>query len=493
MMKLNRIGLLFIYLASFMLVGCGGGNTVNPGIVPQPTGVPEPTAPPPPARSLLEAELIDSIEVLLDEEDCLDSEQDACAETEHTYAPPAPQERADQEARILILDWGIHSHALLGYRKRVLNTFEFDNELNIIESRPKVTLSTLFDTIFTTISDHPHFVSVSRFQKFQDHKNIPLLDKLTAELAIFGHGYFISSFLFEHNPNAKFVLVELGKSDRDLLTPDGYCKNLLSSDTELQGMALSEITNRYSRFLGAIEGLVSRYEIDYINASWGTSAPVIRRQISAVCDGEAPPQMVEKLQIIDRDFIRQLSALKYVNSKTEELVSTIVVQAGAVLASEPLLENHPEFLSDCDSSTMNRVRVQGLENDGMTIVIPENGTDNTNAIQPTSLLDYLACTDLYVPLGIYTDESLPPPLIYALREKSFKTIMHGFLEREFFPGLRSSSFAPPIVISALNYYQQQSSERLSTKELISRMAGNGIISDPLLYDKFIVYSDGYRE
>ncbi|WP_155247326.1 hypothetical protein [Teredinibacter turnerae] len=476
-------------IALSLVAACGSDNVQAPYVESSPTPMPPPDpGNPTESRDEAERQLLEDIARQLDASACNNVTED-CAQTIATFR--APPTDTTVSTHILVLDWGIHPVALTGYRNRVLATYELSTSLVAEEVFPSQSMASDLDTVFNLIAEHPYFVSISAYRTFREHPSRALFDQLTAQTPLYGHGYFITTFLMEYNPEAQFVLVDLGASDKHLITPEGSCAELLATDPVANSQALEIIEGAYTSYLATIQDLVARHKIDYINASWGSSAIGIAEQISQVCGDVADRSVVDAIQKIDRDFIRALSQLSYTDQSSQP-VSTILVQAGANRAGRDLEIDDPDYLTDCDSHQLNRVRVQAVENNGIEPLIPEWGTQAVDAIKPASIAYYKNCTDLFVSLGIYQDSSLPPGYIYAIRDKGFHAYLHGFVTEDFFPGFLSSSFAPPVVISALNFYQQQTTERLSLDELLARLAPNGPIIDPLLYDHFRVYSEGYR-
>jgi hypothetical protein len=433
-------------------------------------------------RVVSQTELINNISSLLDNSSCTD---DNCNLVDVAFTPAndwSNQQRPRQ--RILIIDTGMSALALTGNRNRVLELYKAQEDMTLAQYRPTLEMPDSIDAVFNAIDKYGSFVSVQKFREFQTDEVQQLLVKITnTDAGGIGHGYPIAAFMLEHNPDAQVVFVE-GDDDSYLYSPREACEQLLSSDENEHVNALFLIQNRFDNYLESISTIVQEHKINYINASWGISKPLLKSSITRTCDGTPSDTIVSAILEIDHQFMIELAQLSYLEENSALEQPIILVQAGAAGYSDILYEGHLDFPSDCDSSMTHRLRVTDMKYKNTDI--PEFGTSDDGLLS-TYKKDGWECFDLYLPLGQYFENGP------KTREKTMRWIEAGFWETDDFPAISTSSMAAPVVVSSLIYQQSLVQEKLSPQQLFESVTHNLKIIDPIQHDQFTVYTQGYRE
>lgn len=467
-----------VVAGAMLLQACGGSDvgTTTPTL-PNSGG----EQPAPQTREQRETELLANITTLLNDNTCTD---DVCDLVAVTFTPANDwSDEIRPRQRIMIIDSGMYTLSLTGYRNRVLDIYKEQEDMTLEPYRPTTVMPDSFNSVFEAIDDYGSFISVQQFRVLQSPENQSLLTKIGDSTgADTGHGYPIAAFILEHNPDAQVVLVE-GDNSSYLYSPSEVCEQMLATDENEQAIALSLIQSRFDNYLQSLGTVVQAHQVDYINASWGVSRSIVQGAINRVCDGTPDDTLVSAILAIDHQFMDNLAQLSYNEQNEERPIS--LVQAGPGNYTRTLYEGDMDFPSDCDSSITNRIRVMDFmykEND-----IPEYGTSDNNMLSENSE-DAWDCVDVYLPLGQYFDDDGP-----RIRDKSMLWASHGFWEVDAFPLLSSSSMAAPVVLSSLIYQQSLVDERLSPQELFEAVSHNNKIIDPIQYDQFTAYSEGYRE
>lgn len=456
----------------FLLLGCGGASTEATSAKPENQPAQEPQS---------EIELLENIEFLLEAPSC-DPESGAECKLVDVNFKPAKDWSSENipRRRILLIDTGFASLASTGYRNRFLELYTPTKTMSLQQYRPSLKMPEKLDKVFKKIEDYGRFISVTKFKRFQTDKILKLTQQIP--LKDVGHGYFIGAFLLEHNPEAQLVALEQRKENW-LYSPAEACDQMLSVDKQQHMQALTLIRKRFTQYLQSIKEVVNVHQIDYINASWGTSRNTLTKIINRACGAIPDESLVSEILSVDHTFMQQLAKLNYSDSSGSKQ-DVVLVQAGAAGSSETLFEGHPDFIADCDSSITNRIRVSDFMYKGSDI--PLYGSADNSILSDTNKKKW-DCIDAFLPLGQYFDGNTS-----KIRDHSMRQIYHGFWEINAFPTLSSSSMAAPVVLSALNYHQSQSTVKLSPAELFSTFTEQNKITDPLQHQLFNVYHQGYR-
>ena len=464
---------IFMLIAVALLQGCGGSSS---------TKTPASTDPiieqPVPSDEML----LEKISDIFDKPNCISHSGQACQIVDVQFEPAKDWSGENKpRRRILLIDSGFATAAVTGYRNRVLEIYDVQEDMSLEVLQPSITMPKSMDEIYTLIAEHEKFISVDKFKVFHNDTNFKLLQKIEFES---GHGYFIGAFLMEHNPDAQMVIMEQGKESW-LYAPQEMCSEILSDDSNDEQLALSLIEKRFSQYKESIESTVETHKIDYINASWGASRKSISQIITRACGSTPRDSFISQVLAIDHQFMQDIGSLTYKEPVNSHDKPAILVQAGVPESSETLYESHADYVSDCDSSINNRIRIGSILYEGTDI--PRDGSNN-NGLLSNNNQQLAECIDVFMPLGQYYENSKP-----KLREHAMRQIFHGFWEDNSFPTLSSSSMAAPVALSALNYHQSQGAERLKPQALFEMFTRNNIVSDPLQHQQFNVYDLGYRQ
>ncbi len=428
----------------------------------------------------LQAEL----QLTLDNIDC-DFKTNGCDSTAQQFMPALPS--VDASAVILVMDWGLSPLLASPYAERIAGYFSLDGNLLLVDEPQEIEIPNYMADILAVRRSYPGHISSQQFSGIIGANNATALYGSISN-TLPGHGYFIASFIFEHNPLAQVALMDLDAVS-NIYGGQSLCKNLTSNDQVLQDEAFLVIQEKHDNFLASVSSVVKNLKVDYINASWGLSRINLRDILMSDC-GEVPTdEVLNQLLAIDKAFMRSISSLDYLDEATGEQRFPVVVQAAAQRQTQPLVVDDPDFPADCDSQPGNRIRVSAIYADPNDEAIPPEGSNDIRFITPTSEKEILACTDIYTPVGAYRIDELP---FFAVRQKSLKFLLNGFIEIDSFPGFPSSSFAPPVIISALSHQQTQTEKYLSLEELLEVVANGHQIIDPLLYSQLNSYRLGYR-
>ena len=432
---------------------------------------------------MAKAKLLSDIADLLNNETCTDTKPYSCEKIEVEFEAPAPKPGNTKYPTVLIIDNHMASLAVAAYRSRVLELLTTDTLMNLVQYRPKTTMPVTVNNVFTLIKNYDGYLSVQDFSAFNTPKNIQLF---TMTPPGEGHGYYIATFLLEHNPTAKFVFVESG-SESKLYAPAETCSQLTSVDATESTLAINIIRSRYENFLASLKNTIEQYNVGFINASWGLSRPVLSAIIKNTCDAQASEEVLTQILAIDHQFIKSLASHTYHNESINQMQEVALVQA-ATYSKRELTENDPDYPADCDSSISNRIRVMDFMYAGADI--PKDGSSDTSILGKQQL-DAKACVDIFIPLG-QTQESDPFTGLPGTRRQAMKTILYGFFEFDVFPLISSPSLASPVVLSSLINAQSTNQHLQSPPELYGSFLKGNIIHDPILHNQFDVFTWQYR-
>lgn len=434
------------------------------------------------------AKLLSDIADLLNNETCADTKPYTCEKVDIEFEAPASKPEDTKSSNVLIIDNHMASLAVAAYRSRVLELLTTDSSMNLVQHRPKTTMPITVNNVFTLIKNYDGYLSVQDFSAFNKPKNIQLFTMMPPGE---GHGYYIATFLLEHNPTAKFVFVESGLESK-LYAPAETCVQLTSTDTVESAIAINVIKSRYENFLTSLKNTIEQYNISFINASWGLSRPVLSAIIKNTCDATASDEVLTQILAIDQQFTKALASHTYHNTSLNQTQEVALVQA-ATYSKRELIKNDPDYPADCDSSITNRIRVMDFMYAGTDI--PKEGTSNTSMLSKQQL-DAKACVDVFIPLG-QTQESDPFTGLPGTRRQTMNTILYGFFEFNVFPLISSPSLASPVVLSRL-INEQSNSQQLNNQplqsppELYDSFLKDNIIHDPILHNQFDVFTWQYR-
>ncbi len=373
--------------------------------------------------------------------------------------------------------------AFASYRNRVLDLLTTDDDMNLVQHRPKIAMPTTVNAVFNLIKNYDGHLSVQDFSNFNNPSNVKLFTILSPGD---GHGYYIAAFLMEHNPTAKFVLIESGIESK-LYAPTEVCSQLTSPDSAQSALAINLIRARYENYLTSVTRTIEQHTINFINASWGISRPVLSAIIKNACDEQAPEAVLTKILDIDHQFIKDLASFSYHNKQLNRLQEVALVQA-APYSNRKLVTNDSDFPTDCDSSIANRIRVMDFMHAGADI--PLAGSTDTSVLS-NQQLNSSECVDAFIPLG-QTQESDPLTGLPSTRPQAMKTIIHGFFEFTIFPLISSPSLAAPVVLSSLINEQSKNQHLLSPPQLYKNFLKGNFIHDPILHNQFDVFAWQYR-
>lgn len=427
--------------------------------------------------------LLMDITHLLSQETCDPTQPDTCKKIDVEFTAATLDEKDANQPKVLIIDNNMSTLAFASYRNRVLDLLTTDNDMNLVQNRPKIAIPTTVNAVFNLIKNYEDHLSVQDFASFNNHRNVRLFTLFNPSG---GHGYYIAAFLMEHNPTAKFVFVESGLESK-LYAPTEACSQLTSADSIESALAINLIKTRYENYLASIKSIIEQHTINFINASWGISRPVLSAIIKNVCDEQASDEVLTKILDIDHQFIKDLASFTYHHKQLNRFQEVALVQA-APSSNRKLEKNDPDFPSDCDSSIINRIRVMDFMHAGTDI--PEAGSTDTNFLS-SQKLNSKECVDIFIPLG-QTRESDPLIGLPSTRPQAMKTIIHGFFEFTVFPLISSPSLAAPVMLSSLINEQSKNQYLLSPPELYNDFLKNNFIHDPILHNQFDVFTWQYR-
>ncbi len=431
--------------------------------------------------STAKTKLLSDIADLLNNETCADTRPYTCEKIDVVFESPTLKPEDAQHPNILIIDNHMSSLAVAAYRSRVLELLTTDASMNLVQHRPKTTMPVTVNKVFNLIKNYDGYLSVQDFSAFNKPKNIQLFTMMPPGE---GHGYYIATFLLEHNPTAKFVFVESGLESK-LYAPAETCTQLTSTDATESTAAINVIKSRYENFLTSLKNTINQHNISFINASWGLSRPVLSAIIKNACDAQASDEVLTQILAVDHQFIQALASHTYHNQSLNRIQEVALVQA-ATYSKRELIENDPDYPADCDSSIANRIRIMDFMYAGTDI--PKDGTSDTSILS-TQQLDAKACVDVFIPLG-QTKESDPFTGLPGTRRQAMNTILYGFFEFNVFPLISSPSLAAPVVLSSL--INEQPNNQQSPPELYDSFLKGNIIHDPILHNQFDVFTWQYR-
>lgn len=393
---------------------------------------------------------------------------ESCATVDVPFVPGAPV-ASSRGRRVLVLDDGMVLSASARYRRRVLAQLRHGADGALEPWTPTVRLREDVRALFAAIDAHRDNVSIENISPVGERALAALGDGIPTELWA-GHGSSILDWIAEHAPEAQFVVAQHNVVDRWSVSE--RCR-LVSPDPGVHGPALEEVAACVDRFARSVEETVRRWEIQSINASWGTGRAGIDETFRRWCDGAAPPVAVtDRLLALERELMRRLSALD--NGATGVRSEVILVHAGVGNVARPLADGDADHAPDCDASMARRLRVGVFSS--LRTDLPSVSTD-LGLLAP-SARNGAACTDLFINVGY--ESALPgsPTRDPALPMSTFGLVW----SRHAWP--LATSFVAPVAVSLIHAVERETGGALTTAELLERVVGGPTrprLRDPLLH------------
>ena len=419
--------------------------------------------------------LVADLKGISDASPCRHDQTDAgaCEMADLIFTPGKP--RAESRGRrILVLDDGMVLAATARYPSRVLAQAQIGSDGSYEEYLPQVTLPKDALRIFSAIEQSPAFVSAGALQPLQESflagpgGRIP--DKYWE-----GHGNPIFGFLAEAAPLAQFVVGQHGYPER---WGSRVCE-LTSSEPAVADAALQELSARYDRFFASIQQLVERFEIDFINASWGLSRREAQALFNGLCGSLPADDRISQVLQIEATLMRRMGQMKVTgHASGQSLRDVITVQAATFNRDRALTEGDPDYPADCDSTIPNRLRAGSFFD--LTTAIPPEGTSDMSYLDAAKA-NGRACTDAFINLGY--DFGVPNDRDERARALQDTFFGIGWAQMAWPP---TTSFAAPVALAHLIWLQGGQGGTLSAGDLLDAYTGGGArpVQDPVQNETF---------
>jgi len=323
--------------------------------------------------------------------------------------------------RILVIDLGMVLPAYTRYKSRVLEHFVLDERGFYRSSKQEIRIPRTIFAVLSEILDDQNPATTAH----QLNPVSSLFDKHNkVNNSLVQHGDEIFATLADLNPEAEFVIANLGSTPKE-----DFC----SANEDHAAF------ERYGTFIRnsavSLQSIIEKHGINFVNMSFGYSEETFMRIWRDSCSGKSQPERAFFLNIHEmyfRNFYEPLFSLDNV----------VFVQA-APYSYYDLEESSSEFYSDCQS-VPNRIRVAGFS--AKEPHLPILGADDEHLLS-SSVKGALGCTDIAINFGISAKrpyEDGPFPVM---------TTINGFGASSL--GTRpSSSSAAPIALSYMIYLKK---------------------------------------
>ncbi|MDQ3230650.1 MAG: hypothetical protein M3Q07_02435 [Pseudobdellovibrionaceae bacterium] len=365
-----------------------------------------------------------------------------CRKTELQFRR-AEARATSRKKRILIIDDGMELPALTRYQQQVLDILKISSNGDVVPEYDEGGTG-----LFIPALHAEALQQLGSQDKYITSKSLHLLAKdfrayfryssnytTTGPFSPFGHGSQILVKLADSIPDAQFVVLHHPRQGLDL-PAELYCS--------MGSVNVEEWSKKVKAFYGqAIQSIqneiIERYEINYINASFGHSYPKLKQSWESVCGNVAMPS--------DESINRYFDLLAVYYQKLGSFDQVLTVQAGleategqAMLPPVCRLKAPQRLIADVAMREVDRpVSVEGDQPNG------------ANVDRSLSL-----CGDVF----LHADVASP----YEMGEHAVDYDIFGFDRGYAYPATHSSYIAP-IVLAHAVYLQSRQPQAIA--ELIA--------------------------
>lgn len=356
--------------------------------------------------------------------------------------------KGSSNENILIIDSNLEFYANTRYRSRVMGQYEFTATGELIPYNPAIKLPIYLSKTLRRL-DGLHFDAPDE----QTDSFIPAkwYSDLTAKLSeasdqygwlSVGHGSLPMSFILEHNPNARVVIVD--NSDLSQ-SSDAFCKQ-----------DLERFHTQYKTVADSITSIIKDHKIQYVNASFGYTRSVLKQYWNDLC----PTRRIPKDEILDA----------YMASIAQYYDALFNTEGVLGIQSSDINMNRVNNALDANTDFQNRMRVamfQSLDsglNEAGELVDKDNG--QYPQLQ-SSLENSVEFIDIFINFG-YSGLGRKPPY-----NSSPFMIVNPFATDSYPINSSATSWAAPAALSrAIHIKNTEFPSEAMTNTLIQRIKSN---------------------
>ena len=387
---------------------------------------------------------------------CRDIE--ACETVEVTLKPKNPKPQSIGQ-RILVIDDGMVLPAYTRYKSRVIDhIFPFDDgSYQSFPSTIKVPIPVF--QVLSQILDEEFPDTTAReldpvAKLFYKHKKVLNVENVE-------HGDENFSTLADLNPYAEFLL-----AGRPAMTKEIFCSTRKDKAS----------FEKYRAFLhstaNSLRSYIEKYEINYINMSFGETTETMKADWSRLCSNQPFPSNAFFRLLLKTYFEEFLQTLFAANA---------IFVHSAAYSTQELSLSHPDFYCDCQEIP-NRIRVTGFSSS--VSHLPLTGAEAPELLQ-ARMFGSLPCADLAVNFGVEANRPWadgPFPVFMTADGVGVESV-GKFV---------STSSAAPIVLSYINYLKQAGIISGEGAEFVSNLKKyhTGRFIEPARYRQFELYRLG---